>query len=170
MKKGKNRFNSGESLVEVLVGIFIFLMILAGLQSAVSFSSNAQRKSEEIRRKNTEICRSLHKAAYKAGSESKVLEFKAVLPDSGEGAASTPSPERPLLFKLHVNLGTAEAEYKEEDGSLGKVIFYLFGQDPSGGVITGLGGAVRVLPDGGGTEPGGTDVASGLFWKGGGSH
>ncbi len=48
MKK-KNHFNSGETLVEAMVGIFIFLIILAGLQSAISFCTNAQRGSPETK-------------------------------------------------------------------------------------------------------------------------
>ena len=129
MKGKKSRFNSGESLVEVMVGIFIFLIILAGLQSAISFCSNAQRKTEEIRRKNAEISRSLHNATYTPGTEKKVLEFKATVSNPNGGIMDTPPPDRPLLFKIKVDLGTMDAEYEDEGGGTETVRFYLFG-DP----------------------------------------
>lgn len=141
MKK-KNHFNSGETLVEAMVGIFIFLIILAGLQSAISFCTNAQKKSEAVRKQNTEICRSLHKGTYQDGAETKEFEFKATIADGEITGTET-------LFKVKVNLGTVEAEYQEEDGSTEKVKFYLFGKAPSGGLIMGL---EAVLPWRGGGD------------------
>ena len=49
----KNRYNCGETLVEVMVSIVIFLLLIAVLQGSVSFCTKAQNKSRDIRN-NTE--------------------------------------------------------------------------------------------------------------------
>lgn len=49
----KNRHNCGETLVEVMVSIVIFLLLIAVLQGSVSFCTKAQNKSRDIRN-NTE--------------------------------------------------------------------------------------------------------------------
>lgn len=125
MKELHKRSKSGETLVEILVGIFIFLIILAGLQMAISYCTNAQQKSRKIRENNTEICRSLRNGSYQSGSESQTYEFKATVsrPD-GEVTGST------TLFEVKVNLGTMEGEYTEDDGNKQSVLFYLFGTEP----------------------------------------
>ena len=52
-------FDSGESLVEVMVSAVIFLMMMAVLEGSISFCTNAQHKSEQVRETNAEICRLL---------------------------------------------------------------------------------------------------------------
>ena len=125
MKELHKRSKSGETLVEILVGIFIFLIILAALQMAISYCTNAQQKSRKIREHNTEICRSLRNGTYQKGIESQTYEFKATVsrPD-GEVTGST------TLFEVKVNLGTMEGEYTEDDGNKQSVLFYLFGTEP----------------------------------------
>ncbi len=51
MKTHKIHSGSGESLAEVMVSAVIFFIMMAVLQGAISFSTNAQHKSEEIREK-----------------------------------------------------------------------------------------------------------------------
>ena len=85
MTEWRKRLRSGESLVEALVGIFIFLMILAILQGAVSFCTNAQRESEEIRERNADICQNLRGTDYTEGGSGAEanLVFKAGIPPQG---------------------------------------------------------------------------------------
>ena len=56
MKKLKIHKNSGETLVEIMVSAMLFLMMMAIIQGAISFCTNAQHKSREIRESNGEIC------------------------------------------------------------------------------------------------------------------
>ena len=133
MTERRKRLRSGESLVEALVGIFIFLMILAILQGAVSFCTNAQRKSEEIRERNAVICQNLRETAYTeggAGAEANLV-FKAVVidPDTGKPIRD-PSTGEPItsgtLFNVKADLGTKDVKY-EEEGEQKSILFYLFG-------------------------------------------
>lgn len=53
------RSRSGDTLVEVMASIFIFLLMMGILQGAVSYSSAAMRKNQEIRQENAEILKKL---------------------------------------------------------------------------------------------------------------
>lgn len=118
----RTKSNSGESLVEVMVSAVIFLMMMAALQGSISFCTNAQHKSEQIRETNAEICRNLQSSLYAPGAGNKTYSFKATTAD-GE----TPGPEGAALFSIAVELGTKEITYLEEDGTPKTVTFYLFG-------------------------------------------
>ena len=74
MKIHRIHSGSGESLVEVTVSAVIFLMMMAVLQGSISFCTNAQHKSEEIRQENAEICRNLQSASYIPGAENMKTE------------------------------------------------------------------------------------------------
>lgn len=53
------RSRSGDTLVEVMASIFIFLLMMGILQGAVSYSSASMRKNQEIRQENAEILKEL---------------------------------------------------------------------------------------------------------------
>ncbi len=122
MKIHRIRSGSGESLVEVTVSAVIFLMMMAVLQGSISFCTNAQHKSEEIREKNAEICRNLQSASYIPGAENMTYLFKATTAD-GE----TPGEDAAALFRIAVELGTKEVTYQDADGTSKTATFYLFG-------------------------------------------
>ncbi|RHC52297.1 hypothetical protein DW838_02585 [Dorea formicigenerans] len=44
----KSRANAGETLVEVVASIFIFLILMGILQGAITYSSNSLKKNKEI--------------------------------------------------------------------------------------------------------------------------
>ena len=56
------RSRSGDTLVEVMASIFIFLLMMGILQGAVSYSSASMRKNQEIRQENAEILKKLSMA------------------------------------------------------------------------------------------------------------
>ena len=49
------RDRRGESMVEILVSTVVFMLLLGALNGAVGFASNAQRKSEQLRRDATQL-------------------------------------------------------------------------------------------------------------------
>ena len=109
MKNRRVRSNSGETMVEIMVSIVIFLMMMAVMQGAISFSSNAQAKSVQIRKSNAEICQALETSPYSGGGK-VTYSFKAT------SAVAT-------LFNVEVELGK-----KEVSDSEGKTTtFYMFG-------------------------------------------
>lgn len=124
MIKGKIRDRSGESLVEIMAGAFLFLMMMALLQGAVTFCSNAQRRSEQVRDRNARICRSVRDTAYTGGAE-QVYAFRAT---DGAGSGSG------VLFRVEAQLGKKEVPYTDETGAAQSMTFYLFGSTvPAGG-------------------------------------
>ena len=55
----KSRANVGETLVEVVASIFIFLILMGILQGAITYSSNSLKKNKEIRSDNAKIMEAL---------------------------------------------------------------------------------------------------------------
>ena len=115
MKNRRVRSNSGETMVEIMVSIVIFLMMMAVMQGAISFSSNAQAKSVQIRKSNAEICQALETSPYWGGGK-VTYSFKATSADGGAEGVAT-------LFNVEVEQGK-----KEVSDSEGKTTtFYMFG-------------------------------------------
>ena len=63
------RDRRGESMVEILVSTVVFMLLLGALNGAVGFASNAQRKSEQLRRDATELQESVRGNAEVADGE-----------------------------------------------------------------------------------------------------
>ena len=122
MEMKRIHYDSGESLVEVMVGAVILLMMMAVLQGALSFCTNAQQRVEQIRRINEEICQNLRTTSSVPGPENTEYLFRATTAD-GE----TPGPDSATLFRVSVELRTKEVSYQDEDGTIKTTTFYLFG-------------------------------------------
>ena len=118
MRKRRIRPRSGESLAEILVSTLIFLMMTAVLQGAVSFSTNAQRKSEQIRKTSQEICLKLRKTP--PVSDGKTADY-IFSPDGNESNQ---------LFTVRVSLQTKTVLYEDENGETKSSVFYVFGTEP----------------------------------------
>ena len=77
------RDRRGESMVEILVSTVVFMLLLGALNGAVGFASNAQRKSEQLRRDATELQESVRGSAEVADGEAAAYDFK-VTTSNGE--------------------------------------------------------------------------------------
>lgn len=66
------RSRSGDTLVEVMASIFIFLLMMGILQGAVSYSSASMRKNQEIRQENAEILKELSTAPLSPGTTGRI--------------------------------------------------------------------------------------------------
>lgn len=124
------RLRSGETLAEILVSALIFLVIAAVLQGAVSFCTNAQRKSSQIRADSQEICRLLREASLTDSGETAVFSFRASTLDGNQTGTT-------VLFSIEVGLDTKEVRYEDENGEEQTVIFYVFGMPETGEANTG---------------------------------
>lgn len=119
MKRLKNYRKSGETLVEVMVCAVLFLLMAAVMQGAISFSTNAQHKSQQIRENNTKICRSLRTMDI-VGNGNKPYTFNATFMDgSMEGDE--------VVFTIEVPLGKKTVTYPDGQNNNQTVDFYLYG-------------------------------------------
>lgn len=73
------RSRSGDTLVEVMASIFIFLLMMGILQGAVSYSSASMRKNQEIRQENAEILKELSTARLRCGTTVSRLTWRFAL-------------------------------------------------------------------------------------------
>ena len=103
------RDRRGESMVEILVSTVVFMLLLGALNGAVGFASNAQRKSEQLRRDATELQESV-----RGNAEAAAYDFK-VTTSNGEDTDID-------AFRVKVKKQTVNA--KTEDGKT--VPFYRF--------------------------------------------
>lgn len=109
------RDRRGESMVEILVSTVVFMLLLGALNGAVGFASNAQRKSEQLRRDATELLQeSVRGNAEVADGEAAAYDFK-VTTSNGEDTDID-------AFRVKVKKQTVNA--KTEDGKT--VPFYRF--------------------------------------------
>ncbi len=119
MKKLKIYKNSGETLVEIMVSAMLFLMMMAIIQGAISFCTNAQHKSREIRESNGEICNKVRQGTAGLSLEdnggNKSLEFKAISAD-GQTTGSHVFTVKTDLTKTEVSDGSGAR----------KAVFYFF--------------------------------------------
>ena len=75
------RDRRGESMVEILVSTVVFILLLGALNGAVGFASNAQRKSEQIRKDATELQKSVREQTNVEDGEDAEYDFKVTSPD-----------------------------------------------------------------------------------------
>ena len=87
------RSRSGDTLVEVMASIFIFLLMMGILQGAVSYSNASMRKNQEIRQENAEILKELSTAPAEPRDDGKDqpvdLAFRAVNADFTQMGSAT---------------------------------------------------------------------------------
>ena len=68
-KTEKTKANAGETLVEVMASVVIFLMMMGILQGAVLYSRAALEKSRQMRADNEAVCEQLRKTPKQTGGE-----------------------------------------------------------------------------------------------------
>lgn len=110
------RNKSGETIVEVIASIFIFLIMLAILQGAVSYSRAMLQKNKEIRAQNAQILDSLSNAELNLNG-SQTIRFMAVNSDMTESGNT--------VFSVPTNLGYKYADYVDSNGTA-SMRFYLY--------------------------------------------
>lgn len=102
---------SGETLVEVLVSIFLFLLMMGIMQGAVSYSRGALEENKKIRAENAQIIENLQTASKDPSKYSiteKNLSFSAVTADF--------SKKGNTVFTVPIQLKTVNVPYTDKDG------------------------------------------------------
>ena len=114
----KIKKKSGETLVEVLASMFIFLILFGILQGAISYSHKALEKNKQIRAENAEIVQNLASVQTTTGTE-KTLRFVATTPDMDQKGNE--------VFSIATMLNKKVVSYENEAGETKTMTFYLYG-------------------------------------------
>lgn len=114
----KTRKNAGETLVEVLASMFIFLIMFGILQGAVSYSSASMERNRQVREENRKILQGLQSASETTGDTQRI-SFVAVNSDF------TVKGSLPV-FGIDTVLAEKNATYQDKDGKEQTVTFYLY--------------------------------------------
>ena len=125
---------SGETLVEVVVSIFLFLMMIGIMQGAVSYSRAALEENKKIRQENAQIIENLQIASQdtaKYQQTSKDLQFSAVNADFTQMGTTS-------KFNIPVQLKTVTVDYKDKNGNDETTKVCLYGKND---LSTGTGGS-----------------------------
>lgn len=113
----KTKANSGETLVEVMASIFLFLIMMGVLQGAISYTSSSLTKNQEIRKENAKIIESLASASKNTGTE-KCISFMAT--------NSEMNVKGNVVFQVETVLSSKTASYTDASGETKSVTFYLY--------------------------------------------
>ena len=113
----KTRANAGETLVEVMVSVVIFLMMVGILQGAILYSRAALVKSRQMRADNETICEALRTEEKKSNGSSS-LRFQAVSAD-GKTLGNQ-------VFQVNADKAKKEITYTGADGTEKTTTFYYY--------------------------------------------
>ena len=117
----KTKANAGETLVEVVASIFIFLILMGILQGAITYSSNALKENKKIRSNNAKIIESLQSAQVESAgnNSSHQIAFRA--------ANSDISVIGNQVFTVPTSLNKKVVTYTNSDEKEQTITFYLYG-------------------------------------------
>lgn len=115
----KTRANAGETLVEVVASIFIFLILMGILQGAISYSSNALKENKKIRKDNANVIEALQSADVTSVKEGENITFVA--------ANTNMTVLGSQVFSTSTDLMKKVVDYQGNDGKEKQITFYLYG-------------------------------------------
>lgn len=124
---GKTKANAGETLVEVVASIFIFLILMAIIQGAISYSTASLEKNKQIRQDNQRILEALQ-TTTESENKTEDIAFHAVGKNGQLGEN---------VFNVKMNLSKKKVSYKNTKGEDSEITFYLFDDVPN---TSGTGG------------------------------
>ena len=132
-KMKKTRANAGETLVEVMASVFIFLIMMGIMEAAISYSNASLAKNKEIRANNAAVLEQLATASVEDG-DTKDITFRAANSDISQLGKQ--------LFTVKTKLQKKTVTYTDTNGREQTVTFYQYGTSR-----TGTGGADPDTPD-----------------------
>lgn len=115
----KTRANAGETLVEVVASIFIFLILMGILQGAISYSSNALKENKKIRKDNANVIEALQSAEATPVKKGENITFVA--------ANTNMTVLGSQVFSTSTDLMKKVVDYQGSDGKEKQITFYLYG-------------------------------------------
>ena len=138
----KSRANAGETLVEVVASIFIFLILMGILQGAITYSSNSLKKNKEIRSDNAKIMEALQNTEVTSVERNKSIDFNATNSDM--------SIKGNHVFSVTTDLNKKIVTYTDSKGEEQTTTFYLYGSPDAD--VSQSEEQVHTTPEGGGNS------------------
>ena len=138
----KSRANAGETLVEVVASIFIFLILMGILQGAITYSSNSLKKNKEIRSDNAKIMEALQNTEVTSVERNKSIDFNATNSDM--------SIKGNHVFSVATDLNKKIVTYTDSKGEEQTTTFYLYGSPDAD--VSKIEEQVHTTPEGGGNS------------------
>lgn len=138
----KSRANAGETLVEVVASIFIFLILMGILQGAITYSSNSLKKNKEIRSDNAKIMEALQNTEVTSVERNKSIDFNATNSDM--------SIKGNHVFSVATDLNKKIVTYTDSKGEEQTITFYLYGSPDTDASQSEE--QVHTTPEGGGNS------------------
>lgn len=138
----KSRANAGETLVEVVASIFIFLILMGILQGAITYSSNSLKKNKEIRSDNAKIIEALQNTEVTSVENNKSIDFNATNSDM--------SIKGNHVFSVATDLNKKIVTYTDSKGKEQTTTFYLYGSPDADASQSEK--QVHTTPEGGGNS------------------
>ena len=138
----KSRANAGETLVEVVASIFIFLILMGILQGAITYSSNSLKKNKEIRSDNAKIMEALQNTEVTSVERNKSIDFNATNSDM--------SIKGNHVFSVATDLNKKIVTYTDSKGEEQTITFYLYGSPDADASQSDV--QVHTTPEGGGNS------------------
>lgn len=113
----KTKANAGETLVEVVASIFLFLLMIGILQGAISYSSASMEKNKEIRQENEQIISGLQSAETQSAGRQNI-GFSAVNTDMTVMGNE--------VFRINTDYVEKTVTYTDADGNEKTTTFYMY--------------------------------------------
>lgn len=113
----KTKANAGETLVEVVASVFIFLLMMGILQGTISYSSAAMEKNKEIRQENEQIISGLQSAGTQSAGR-QTIGFSAVNTDMTVMGNE--------VFRISTDYVEKTVTYTDADGNQKTTTFYMY--------------------------------------------
>ena len=107
----KKKANAGETLVEVVASIFIFLILMGVLEGAIAYSSNSLKENKKIRSDNAKIIEALQNTEAVENAGSTDISFIAY-----DANTLTKGNE---VFSVPTKLKKKDVTYTDSDGTGG---------------------------------------------------
>lgn len=110
---------AGETLVEVMASMFIFLIMFGVLEGAISYSNSALKKNKEIRADNAAVLEGLQSSKETVTGSQKKIRFRAA--DSGLTQIGN------VVFSVDATLDSKQVTYTDAEKRQQNTTFYLYG-------------------------------------------
>lgn len=126
----KTKANAGETLVEVLASMFLFMIMIGILQGAISYCNASLTKNKELRANNAVILQALQSQENVQAGENQTIRFLAT---NSEFSALGSE----VVFSVDTRLDKKIISYQDGENQEQQITFCLYGNAAGSGTEGG---------------------------------